>query len=597
MSKFFILFFAGTLIVVFGIAGFILINNSNISISTNLKDSGIPPTLNSTIIFSDDMNGANDTNALKARGYLVYYRGTGPQGTSATWFQGQPSKFPAYNGPQNGYVASDYNVVTGQNNIDCWLVLPKVSGGLIAGDSIYFYSRSEQGNPYADSIRVMYSETDSIPEGVWTEIGRYKAITSGLWEKRGFKAANSNSNGRFAIRYCVVNGGPGGQNSDYIGIDAISIVRNSLPVITHTPITDYPKKLWPPILNCVVSSEIGIDSVWVSWRINNNSISRFNLSHDSANSWSNTFNSDTSQVNEGDSIFYRIIARDISGAKDSSNQYEFKIMSTLEVCIGTGENIVYYPYYTLYPDARTDMLYLKSELNISEGQIIAMAYNIVVSGYPPMQRFFIKMQNTTDTSIYSFTSSGWTEVYTNAGYRPLGFGWQYLKFDVPFTYTGGNILVEVCYNNYLWNHNSQLKASPGFNNVVHQHGDVNDGCNDLTIGGIQTYRPNTCFLINTIISGTGNIVSSIPEKYFLSQNYPNPFNPSTKIKYDLPKKGLVMIRIYDILGREISNLVNEVKAPGSYIVEFDSNNLSSGVYFYKLEVNNFSDMKKMILIR
>jgi len=129
------------------------------------------------------MNGANDTNALKARGYLVYYRGTGPQGTSATWFQGQPSKFPAYNGPQNGYVASDYNVVTGQNNIDCWLVLPKVSGGLIAGDSIYFYSRSEQGNPYADSIRVMYSETDSIPEGVWTEIGRYKAITSGLGRK------------------------------------------------------------------------------------------------------------------------------------------------------------------------------------------------------------------------------------------------------------------------------------------------------------------------------------------------------------------------------------------------------------------------------
>ncbi|MBM4158314.1 MAG: T9SS type A sorting domain-containing protein [Ignavibacteria bacterium] len=96
----------------------------------------------------------------------------------------------------------------------------------------------------------------------------------------------------------------------------------------------------------------------------------------------------------------------------------------------------------------------------------------------------------------------------------------------------------------------------------------------------------------------GDVVKSgLPKEYSISQNYPNPFNPVTKINFALPKQGFVTIKIYDVLGREVRTLVNEVKTPGNYIVEFNANELASGVYFYKIEVNGFSDVKRMILIK
>jgi len=109
-------------------------------------------------------------------------------------------------------------------------------------------------------------------------------------------------------------------------------------------------------------------------------------------------------------------------------------------------------------------------------------------------------------------------------------------------------------------------------------------------------------IMNTTTGGQSlvNITSNenkVPESFHLYQNYPNPFNPVTKINFALPKQGFVTIKIYDVLGREVRTLVNEVKTPGNYIVEFNANELASGVYFYKIEVNGFSDVKRMILIK
>jgi len=96
----------------------------------------------------------------------------------------------------------------------------------------------------------------------------------------------------------------------------------------------------------------------------------------------------------------------------------------------------------------------------------------------------------------------------------------------------------------------------------------------------------------------------IPLNYFLSQNYPNPFNPTTVIDYQLPIVGYVTLKVYDILGREIT-LVNEEKIPGNYEVKFDGSNLSSGVYFYRLQAGDpslrsgqgFTETKKLILMK
>ncbi|MCU7494867.1 MAG: T9SS type A sorting domain-containing protein [Ignavibacteria bacterium] len=91
--------------------------------------------------------------------------------------------------------------------------------------------------------------------------------------------------------------------------------------------------------------------------------------------------------------------------------------------------------------------------------------------------------------------------------------------------------------------------------------------------------------------------SGIPTKYSLSQNFPNPFNPVTKIRYQIPVSGFVTLKVYDMLGNEVSSLVNEEKSAGEYTVSFDGSRLASGVYFYKLTQGSFTDTKKLILMK
>ncbi|MDP3149058.1 MAG: FISUMP domain-containing protein [Ignavibacteria bacterium] len=101
-------------------------------------------------------------------------------------------------------------------------------------------------------------------------------------------------------------------------------------------------------------------------------------------------------------------------------------------------------------------------------------------------------------------------------------------------------------------------------------------------------------------SGTGvegDDRKEFPIKYSVFQNYPNPFNPNTTIRYDLPKEGMVTIKIYDLLGREVKTLVDEYKSAGSYNVEFNASNLSSGTYIYRMVTENFTEIKKLILMK
>jgi len=80
-------------------------------------------------------------------------------------------------------------------------------------------------------------------------------------------------------------------------------------------------------------------------------------------------------------------------------------------------------------------------------------------------------------------------------------------------------------------------------------------------------------------------------------NYPNPFNPTTAIKYQIPELSFVTLKVYDVLGNEITTLVNEEKPAGLYEVEFNKNGLTSGVYFYQLKSESFVETKKMILLK
>jgi hypothetical protein len=89
----------------------------------------------------------------------------------------------------------------------------------------------------------------------------------------------------------------------------------------------------------------------------------------------------------------------------------------------------------------------------------------------------------------------------------------------------------------------------------------------------------------------------LPDVYSLSQNYPNPFNPTTLIKYSIQSAGFVSIKIFDVLGREVSTLVNQNQNPGEYTIQFNGSGLSSGIYFYQIESGSFHNVKKMMLVK
>ncbi len=91
--------------------------------------------------------------------------------------------------------------------------------------------------------------------------------------------------------------------------------------------------------------------------------------------------------------------------------------------------------------------------------------------------------------------------------------------------------------------------------------------------------------------------SQQPESWSLLQNFPNPFNPSTEIEYSIPKDGLVTVKVYNILGKEIATLVNKEQSQGSYSINFNASKFASGTYVYRLQSGDYSLIKKMTLLK
>lgn len=99
------------------------------------------------------------------------------------------------------------------------------------------------------------------------------------------------------------------------------------------------------------------------------------------------------------------------------------------------------------------------------------------------------------------------------------------------------------------------------------------------------------------LDGIGSGVTNNIDDYKLYQNYPNPFNPVTKISYKLNAEGFVSLKVYNLVGQVVATLVNETKEAGVYSVTFDGSQLTTGIYLYKLQVNGFTSVKRMTLIK
>lgn len=381
------------------------------------------------------------------------------------------------------------------------------------------------------------------------------------------------------------------------------------PQFFFNPFASVPQHKWPDTALVKVTDNLGVDSVWIVWYKNNpgNGYNRFNLTSIGNDYYKGIFNSTPAQVNPKDSIFYRICARDISSNHniDSSSLNKLFISQFYIVTVGTGTSVTPYPFRTFNTDSRTDMLYTASELIANGGgmsRVMGIAFNVASASPQLMSNFSLKIKNTTQTTLTGFTSTGWTLVYP-LNYTVTGTGWQNFTFQNPFIWDGtSNLLLEICFDDNGFNSNSSVYASQIINMVWHQSADLSSGsgCNDLNNGSTQNLRPNVAFVMNSILDVKQN-EKVIPKEFSLYQNYPNPFNPTTNIKYSLAKNSFVTLKVYDLLGREVATLVYEKQNAGTYIIPFLSNQsdiqLSSGVYFYKLNAGDFSDVKRMILIK
>jgi hypothetical protein len=126
-------------------------------------------------------------------------------------------------------------------------------------------------------------------------------------------------------------------------------------------------------------------------------------------------------------------------------------------------------------------------------------------------------------------------------------------------------------------------------------GTLTDICADvITINGTLTGNGTFC---NAPVPVENESDSGTPKEFSLAQNYPNPFNPSTSIKYSIIIRQFVVLKVFDILGKEIATLVNEEKAVGTYELSWNAAILPSGVYFYKIQAGDFVQTRKMILLR
>ena len=177
---------------------------------------------------------------------------------------------------------------------------------------------------------------------------------------------------------------------------------------------------------------------------------------------------------------------------------------------------------------------------------------------PPVYYSTYKCTDTSNVNI--FGSNRQSRTYTLAGFEGT-WGRKYVK-GIGITYTNGYSLACVDHTDLL-------------------------GC---VINGVV--YGDTSF-----ITGIKQISSEVPDKFSLSQNYPNPFNPSTTIEFDIPKKGTASLSLYDIAGRLIEVLTNELMSPGRYSVSWDGSNYASGVYFYSLTSGSFIQNKRMVLVK
>ena len=196
----------------------------------------------------------------------------------------------------------------------------------------------------------------------------------------------------------------------------------------------------------------------------------------------------------------------------------------------------------------------------------------------------------------SNSGANWNQI--NTGVNLSGFNGA--------SWISGTNTVFICSNVNTSGNNNIIRSDNGGLTWVSQSTD-----NTVGLVEIDYVRYNN-LIVAYCVSSAGNVIksrqtvqlvgisqtgSNIPDEIFLAQNYPNPFNPKTIIKYSMPMSDFVSLKVFDVLGKVVSTLVSEKQSAGSYEVEFDGSGLSSGIYYYRLSAEPYSQTRAMFLLK
>jgi hypothetical protein len=383
------------------------------------------------------------------------------------------------------------------------------------------------------------------------------------------------------------------------GVDVIPAVTVPPPPVLLTPVNNAVGVSVTPGFVWLKSTDLTVTNYW--WQLTTDSVSLANVQNDSTLTDTTKSASGLSNLTK---YFWRVKSKSPAGWGNFSGWFNFTTLSQLYYNYSTGANANSFPF-GIAGGKMVQWLALAGEINQPAAVPPCLITNLsvrIATGYPlgttTYSQFNILLGQTTLTSLTSgvFFTGTMDTVYkrTSVTLSAAADTWLNFTLDHPFPYTPTQSLVvqiEQC-------------TGAGATGYPLAHTNLTGNRRVWSVGGCPFAAYASAgtnvlnFGVNIVpISGVEPISSQIPKEYKLSQNYPNPFNPSTMISYELPKSGLISIKVYDVLGKEIATLVNEVKNAGKYTVEFDGMTFSSGTYFYRLESNGTIMTKKMMLIK
>ncbi len=630
--------------------------NKNIGSIEFLNDCGISNNSSissiSAAIFEDRMNGDNSLTGLQSRNWVVINQDGG--GDSDPWFMGDNTVFNSFEGPSNGFVASNFSGANASGVVNHWLISPLINAS--ENDTLSFWFRSPESSQFDDSISI-YLALDGgstissfsinyvnandnnnprwlVPKNNWTN-------WQGLIPQTG--------NIRFAIQYYLEDADA---NGDYIGIDLIQVLSTGGG-------TTYPQNI-----TLSTTQGFGDPNQSSSFRMIglpgniNTSMSQF-LGGNSGTDWVAFYDngaatdylvgySSTGTFNFTPGKGFWILSKNNFSVSQQVNTVTLAGDNSYSIPLHNGWNIISNPFeinvswasvraansitenlhdfngsYTLAPNMVPYKGYYYFNAVNAPNLKIPYAQSVIAKSTNPVDKKSLKISLVASGITKSIIEIGFDENSKNSydeldKFSPPGDFDEYKlsitnkSLETPYKYLMSDFRKEI-ENGKIFDVTIKTKSTEkvvlqidGADNFADFNllliGETNSKVYDLNKSSEIEIVQNSKSSNYKLVIGTDEFVENIqsdliPEEFSLVQNFPNPFNPETIINYSITKNSFVSLKVFDVLGNEVSKLVDEIKSAGHHDVKFRGEQLSSGIYFYRLETSEFVQTKKMILLK